>query len=410
LNDTLEQAKQISKRLQNSQVQHIVEGLLSLGKKMGNEDYFSQADYFSKKYKAELKSPLQIIEKFHIYGDLLTYHLQRKNECLTEEIIHTFIAKTSLISQEILQKWTTEGRGAHPGTWKISENLSGLKRDLSALNTWVSEVHLHPLFNSLKASEVEDKILMLEDEIQLCTDRVIEELRKSCRLKMCTIGSLHRLHSGDEKRNDTIDFRSISMNRLSIENDESEDVTVEGERETVVIFDESGCIPSYELLSLSQLPQKIVSIIVVGDIHQLPPYDPGCGRKNTKSAFGSKSSRVSNIRVARNDEKLRSILDVSRPQNGKIELVKQYRVPRDVAALLSSSIYHGKYMTPKNAPVPENGFQFIHVDPCIRSPKYVNHNEIDKLVSLLQCSYSLGKQDIIVLTPVSYSCATSYKL
>jgi hypothetical protein len=49
-------------------------------------------------------------------------------------------------------------------------------------------------------------------------------------------------------------------------------VPVKRRIQTIVVFDEAGCIPSYELLGLSMLGHSISSLVCVGD-KKLPPYD-----------------------------------------------------------------------------------------------------------------------------------------
>lgn len=92
---------------------------------------------------------------------------------------------------------------------------------------------------------------------------------------------------------------------------------------------EAGCIPSYELLGLTRLGRPIKAIILVGDKHQLPPYDPMQGRRFGRgNSFGANRSR-------RNDraEGMQSLLDSSvlTIDSGKVMLTTQYRVPQDIA-------------------------------------------------------------------------------
>jgi superfamily I DNA and/or RNA helicase len=101
---------------------------------------------------------------------------------------------------------------------------------------------------------------------------------------------------------------------------------------------------------------------------------------------------------------VKSLLSVSTLtiNDAKVQLTMQYRVPRDIAALLNSRIYNGKYETPKSAKVPNQGFRFIHV-PFMESNrrKYVNDNEVDYVIRLVRQHVNQGnKESIMVLTPV----------
>ena len=104
------------------------------------------------------------------------------------------------------------------------------------------------------------------------------------------------------------------------------------------------------MLGLSRLGRPIIALILVGDKHQLPPYDPTQGR-----TFG-RGNAPSNVRSTK-VERLKSLLDVSTLtiDSGKIMLTMQYRVPRDIAEMLNIRIYRGNYKTSPTARVPMSG-------------------------------------------------------
>ena len=66
-------------------------------------------------------------------------------------------------------------------------------------------------------------------------------------------------------------------------------------------------------------------------------------------------------------------------------------------------IYRGNYQTPQEVKVPHKGFYFVNV-PYVESKKYVNENEIEVVLELIQRSERKGYDSIIVLTPVSSQC------
>ena len=121
-----------------------------------------------------------------------------------------------------------------------------------------------------------------------------------------------------------------------------------------MIFDESGCLPSYELLGLSRLECNVDAIVVVGDKHQLPPYNPASNLRKRRTAYSRKSQLRS---TPQNKGKLKSLLDVSKVKETK--LTTQYRVPRDIADILNTRIYDGNYQTPLDIGVLDKGLTLL---------------------------------------------------
>jgi hypothetical protein len=213
-----------------------------------------------------------------------------------------------------------------------------------------------------------------DEELKRLQTKIRAELANQAKLKMCTIGSSHKMHGED-------DPFILSEPPLG---------------KTVAIIDAAGCIPAYELLGLSQHASatNIKSIVLVGDVHQLPPYLGYDGTRKRKTPPSKK------IEV----KKLHSLLDVSRltVDDAKVDLTTQYRVPRDIADLLKTRIYNGQYNTAETAQVPKQGFCFIDV-PFMESKRkrYVNDNEVEKVVELVRRCDRDGIVSIMVLTPVS---------
>jgi hypothetical protein len=105
------------------------------------------------------------------------------------------------------------------------------------------------------------------------------------------------------------------------------------------------------------------------------------------------------------DYNLHSLLDVSKltTDTAKVQLTTQYRVPRDIATLLSTSIYNNQYTTAETAKVPKQGFNFIDV-PFMESKRrgYVNDNEVQEVVQLVHRCILDEKESIMILTPVFF--------
>jgi superfamily I DNA and/or RNA helicase len=206
---------------------------------------------------------------------------------------------------------------------------------------------------------------------------------------LSTIGSSGRLPAGGAKSADTSNSISDAFGRMTVSGTQKKTTT-----KTIVVFDEAGCIPSYELLGLSMLGHSISSLVCVGDKNQLPPYDP--------------SSMVGGG--------VQSLLDVSQltADNGKIKLTTQYRVPHDIANLLNHRIYEGDYQTAPESSAPLKGFHFVHIPGPVAEQnskkkgrkKYdrkteVNKDEIKRCLEIVLQSKKEGIESIMVLTPVS---------
>ncbi len=116
---------------------------------------------------------------------------------------------------------------------------------------------------------------------------------------------------------------------------------------------------------------------MVGDKHQLPPYNPD---NSGKPRYDRSRGRQ---RQEPQSKKLSSILDVSAVT--VIKLTIQYRVPRDIADILNARIYNGNYRTPSDRGIPNKGLTFQHI-PNSQDPrrKYVNPNEVQQMLDLLR--------------------------
>lgn len=217
--------------------------------------------------------------------------------------------------------------------------------------------------------------LDLEKSIELCNKlkcQISDELTRKARVMMSTIASSNKFPEFPKTL----------------------------EVETIVIIDEAGCIPAFELLGLSRLERSIKALICLGDKHQLPPYNPSTVGIRQKSR-GKRLATTKSI-----EQEIYSVLDVSNFEAtgctiGNIDLTKQYRVPRDIADVLNNRIYKGKYLTAATSKVPDRGFHFMHVDSCHVGPKYVNHNEVSKCLELVR--QHLAESVIMILTPVRLS-------
>ena len=302
----------------------------------------------------------------------------------------------------------SEKSNSHPHTWKNEVRL-GLQAQLKNMMSRLAQALRDPLFDSDRAEKLLADWRESGSQLKILEEKLKVDLVRQATLMMSTIGSSHKLPSkqDDEKKkksagsiDDYDDGLVDGFSGLSLDNKSQDDGP-----ETVVIFDEAGCIPAYELLGLSRLSCTVKSLVLVGDVHQLPPYDPGgydnCKQHWQKGKFGRSPSRCKPVE---DKKKVQSLLSVSRltVNDAKVQLTTQYRVPRDIADLLNSRIYKGTYETPESAKVPRQGFRFIHV-PFMESKRrqYVNDNEVDAVVELVRHHLNHGNEEsIMILTPV----------
>lgn len=274
--------------------------------------------------------------------------------------------------------------------WNAKEATRRLKYLLVHF-TEALDVHM---FSEENARTLYKEKATADDAYKSLFERLRSELPKLARLHMSTIGSSHRL-PGDKNDIESDGGLARRFQQLFVSDSGSEDESDQDPpKDTIVIFDESGCIPSYELLGLSRLGRTIKSLVLVGDKKQLPPYDPMQGRRKRKGS-----------RLVDQSECLNSLLDSSAltVDSGKVLLTTQYRVPKDIADMLNNRVYRGQYNTCPFARVPLSGLHMVHV-PWSESQrrKYVNPNEVEEGIFLLQrlvLDYEIGST--LVITPVS---------
>lgn len=264
------------------------------------------------------------------------------------------------------------------------------KQRLEAIFNGLSPLLNEEVFSASYVENFQKSIRELEAGLGIAEARVSSELGERSRIWMSTIGSSHRLPA---KGGCT--FENVEVQDLE---DGITDMRLSDEK-TIVIFDEAGCIPAYELLGLSRLGLGVDAIVAVGDKHQLPPYNPH------QASFPKKTARhFRPFRQSNDVKKVDSILDVSGASYlNKVNLINQYRVPRDIASVLNARIYKGEYNTPTECEVPRKGFFFVDVPPD-RDEKYVNQNEIRMCIELIHQMSKENKELIVmVLTPVRNS-------
>lgn len=348
-------------------------------------DVFSCAARISKGSQEDgLSSPSDIrFSLSHTLDDI--DHVLKLNH-IEEHQIENLILDCSSVLSRLIPLYTDTEKENLP-SW--SKRKISVTRALQKIMVLIKEILEEPLFSQAVVEKAMQDLRQAEENKKRVITRVEGELETDARIMMATIGSSHKLPTLLVDDSDDDDSLVGAMNELTIE-----------DKETIVIFDEAGCIPDYEFLGLSRLGRKIKALVCVGDKEQLPPF-------SSTSTSRRGSSRTSPAK----EEKVLSLLDVSglkdsgsdESSSGKIRLNTQYRVPRDIAGILNDRIYNGQYQTPSDCRAPERGFHFVHVDFDHHSMKYVNKNEISKCAQIVEQELAIQCDDwsIMVLTPVS---------
>ncbi|GFH53878.1 hypothetical protein CTEN210_10354 [Chaetoceros tenuissimus] len=326
--------------------------------------------------KVVLMSPLQIIRYIQSMANDISTSL---NEKLSEKQVDSIVSNYGTVLNRLIEVRPDPEKEISSWNAKLAQSK------LEYLKNLFQEVLSEDIFDETNANELCDKRSSAEHDLRKTKERLKIDLPDKGRLFMSTIGSSHKISTMKERELED------QMDLLSLEDSSA--------KETVVIFDEAGCIPSFELLGLSRLGRDIQSIVLVGDKNQLPPYNPS----NNSNVSKTKNRRGNNFVQNENNDSLKSLLDVSNMSmiDEKILLKTQYRVPKDIADLLNVHVYKGDYITCPNSPVPARGLNIVHcMEDYSENRKYINLWEVDKALSLF---YKLKRDasvaNILIITP-----------
>ena len=351
-------------------------------------DVCMRSSLISSGKEAELTSPLEIIKT--LSGSVDSLKLLEAQPTFTEDDFDRTIISHSSILGHMLP--VTVGDARNDSKWPITSlpwnrRRRELRAALSSIRTCLEGVRKSELFSLDKAQACCLDLRQTEEGHNRALSRIKTELLDDARVMMGTIGSSHKIPVLGQGTDGGTSLET-KLGQLQIKGDSGS--------ETIVVFDEAGCIPAYELLGLSRLNRTIKALICVGDKHQLPPYTPG-SMNQKRNSFGRQPFPT-------HAEKIESLLDVSALEDdgdkgGKITLNTQYRVPRDIANVLNERIYMGSYCTPASCSVPDRGFHFVHVEYIHGGKKYENENEVKKCVELVT-KYKCSGESMMVLTPV----------
>lgn len=341
----------------------------------------------------KLISPLTIIRYIEGTIEDITSLLQGSNR-LTEGDVEKLVESWDAILNGLFEIRTITEKDKRPKLW----DRANASRNMIEIRSHLSSLLRLDIFDEEKAHDLYDGRNNAQTYYKAAIDRIRGNLEKDARVHMSTIGSSHKLPVHEEDTDLSKEFEALSMNDF--------DTDQINKKKTIIVFDEAGCIPSYELLGLSRLGRDIQALILVGDKHQLPPYDASQGKRPRSQRYGS-SQRFG--RKSREMISVKSLLDVSTLSinDSKVVLGTQYRVPKDIADMLNTRVYKGYYKTCPTSNIPHKGLRVEHVqrDPRPRK-KYVNAYEVRRgleLIEELDCDDRIAS--ILVITPVSVGIA-----
>lgn len=351
------------------------------------------------KEHVDLTSPLIISRYLTATIDALSKLLaSNADDDNMESMVEDVIIEYKALLNRIIDIRTDADKKEKSRGWNrhsVKEKLEGLRDAFK----WISQ---QAVFDETRAYSLFEKLAAVHSDLKVLLERLREELPNDARLHMSTIGSSHQLLINNVNGKAVREIED-ALGGLHLYDDMHHTPL---QKNTIVIFDESGCIPSFELLGLSRLGRNIEAILLVGDKHQLPPYDPyqrsTLKNRNNRGGRG-RNSRFSSEVVKK--ETLKSLLEISKLSidHAKIMLTTQYRVPRDIADILNVRVYKGLYNTPKYVDVPNLGLTVVDIKEDQNPRKtYVNSNEIQYGLQLLdELTLDRNISDVLIITPVS---------
>ena len=321
----------------------------------------------------EFSSPIQIIDAVQQARLEIRSLLDEASEfakSISEENAYNVVVRNSALLGRLIPIRADIERPDNPyGPWDAKEATERLHFILFRFESALK----HLIFDADNARAIFNEITAADEDYKALRDRLEYELPDRARLHMSTIASSFRImnraknygNSDSSKKSKVHDDLADTFGALELPLDDNKPA-----KETICIFDESGCIPIHELLRLSILGRSIKSIIVVGDKSQLQPYDSSQGNsyqplRGTSANRDNRFGFASNSRWSRT-EKLLSVLDASALtiHSGKVVLNTQYKIPKDIAAMLNKRVYRGQCKTCPNAKVPVTGWSitdFFHL-------------------------------------------------
>lgn len=157
-------------------------------------------------------------------------------------------------------------------------------------------------------------------------------------------------------------------------------------KKTIVIIDEGSTIPIHELGTLSLIKQKIISLVLVGDPNQLPPF--GKLIKNNNSKYNKYNEEIT----------IPSIFDKKYLKVKSNHLEMQYRIPFEIAEILNKYVYNNKYNTIETKKYCLDTVRIINSTTEDIKKANINEGEADKVVNIYN-KYKYEYKSIMILSP-----------
>jgi len=355
------------------------------------------ASLISDRLRKDLKQPCATISYLAGAKTGVRHLLQRASSIQEDDVVQVVEQNSALLGPLSLE------RSQHERARKKWDRNVAIAK-LQAVHDQFSALLVTPTFNEDDARTLQSRIREVEERYRRAEERLTRELPRMARLQMSTIGSSHKLlssTSSTEEANESDDDLMVDFQRLDL----AESASSSSEK-VIVIFDEAGCIPAYELLGLTRLESTIEALILVGDKEQLPPYQSSAISSSVHRRIqGNRYANRGHRDFARKKQPgIKSMLDCSRLSldlGEKIKLTTQYRVPRDIAGILNDRVYNGDYKTDPSCGAPARGLHFVGVqaDPEPRR-KYVNKYEVKEVLDII---WRHREEQVMVVTPVRLS-------
>lgn len=240
-----------SDTLTKSLRQELAQVVLRFGRAF-KEEFAANRSSSIEENRVELTTPLAIIDAKALVRDIKD--LESVEEESTADLITTH---SHFLGRLIPVRTEQERKEQGKGSWNAKE---ATKRLLYIYHRFNAALKLD-VFSSDTASNLYEAKTKAAEEYKALYKRLEIQLPDQARLLMCTIGSSHRL-PGD--KNNSIDDELVHDFELLQLHDSND--TRGALKDTIVIFDEAGCIPAYELLGLTRLERNIKALVLVGKI------------------------------------------------------------------------------------------------------------------------------------------------
>lgn len=250
---------------------------------------------------------------------------------------------------------------------KKDKNKEEIEQKIKTITDFFKEYIYNLIDIFLMCNPIINNIKILNNQINELNEKknnIIKDFEDKCDEKQniftSTIGSLNRL-----------------LEHLEI---------IENNKKTIVIIDEGSTIPIHELGTLSLIKQNVISLVLVGDPNQLPPF--GKLIKNNNSKYNKYNEEIT----------IPSIFDKKYLKVKSNHLEMQYRIPFEIAEILNKYVYNNKYNTIETKKYCLDTVRIINSTTEDIKKANINEGEADKVVNIYN-KYKYEYKSIMILSP-----------